>query len=103
MTKITVVIPTIAPKSIKPATQFCPAYCKANETGTVQTANEPIMPIGKSLLGFLTSSAAEVTASKPINSKNHSNENYTLKATLNTTQIKIGFKLALKVIFKNVI
>ncbi|KAM9997130.1 hypothetical protein ACTFIZ_007914 [Dictyostelium cf. discoideum] len=33
----------------------------------------------------------------------HSNENYTLKATLNTTQIKIGFKLALKVIFKNVI
>ncbi|KAM9994479.1 hypothetical protein ACTFIZ_012913 [Dictyostelium cf. discoideum] len=37
------------------------------------------------------------------NTASHSNENYTLKATLNTTQIKIGFKLALKVIFKNVI
>lgn len=33
MTSITVSIPTIAPKSIKPATQSCPAYCNASETG----------------------------------------------------------------------
>ncbi len=34
--------------------------------------SEPMMPIGRSRAGFLTSSAAEVTASKPMKAKNTS-------------------------------
>ncbi|MNT07390.1 hypothetical protein D3C72_1420900 [compost metagenome] len=36
---------------------------------TAHTASEPMMPIGRSRDGFLTSSAAEVTASKPMKAK----------------------------------
>ncbi|MNT16274.1 hypothetical protein D3C72_1513670 [compost metagenome] len=88
-------MPRIAPRSTKPATQFWPANCSASETGwstpanfangtmpvmmaatttysTVHTASEPMMPIGRSRRGLRTSSAAEVTASKPIKAKNTS-------------------------------
>ncbi|MCY1229791.1 hypothetical protein D3C72_1739190 [compost metagenome] len=88
-------MPRIAPRSTKPATQFCPAYCSASDTGwstpanlangtmpvmiaatttysTVHTASEPMMPIGRSRRGLRTSSAAEVTASKPMKAKNTS-------------------------------
>src|ERR1700709_2950920 len=37
---------------------------------TAQTASDEMIPIGKSRLGFLTSSAADDTESKPINAKN---------------------------------
>ncbi len=86
-------MPRMAARSTKPATQSWPAYCSASDTGwstplkfgygtipvmmaatttyrMVQMASEPMMPIGRSFFGFLTSSAAEVTASKPIKAKN---------------------------------
>ncbi|MNT07391.1 hypothetical protein D3C72_1420910 [compost metagenome] len=33
ITRITVVMPRMAPRSTKPAIQFSPAYCRASETG----------------------------------------------------------------------
>ncbi len=95
ITSITVLMPRIAARSTKPATQSSPATCSASDTGwstplksmcgtmpvmiaatttyrMVQMISEPMMPIGRSRAGFLTSSAAEVTASKPMKAKNTS-------------------------------
>src|ERR1700761_9474377 len=86
-------MPSTAPRSMKPATHFSPATCKAYDTGceilancadgmmpvttaatatysTAHTPSEAIMPIGRSRFGFFTSSAADDTESKPINAKN---------------------------------
>src|SRR5690606_24784877 len=104
---MTVPMPTMAPTSTKPATQFSPAYCSASDTGwstpansangtmpvmiaatltysTAQTASDPMMPIGRSRRGLRTSSAAEVTASKPMKAKN------TSAAALNTPEAPKG-------------
>src|SRR6516225_1869244 len=50
----------------------------------VQTASEPMMPIGRSRRGLRTSSAADVTASNPMNAKN------TSAAALNTPVMPNG-------------
>src|SRR5579863_536782 len=86
-------MPSTAPRSMKPATHFCPATCSAYDTGceifancadgtipvttaatatyrTAQTASDAMIPIGMSRFGLPTSSAADDTASNPMNAKN---------------------------------